>query len=121
MFGLNPRVADVNTSRSDCAKHCVKVTEELPTKDKLQALIANSPSVKNHFDNFRSNYFWGLLLTKITDDDDGLKDVIKNHRAITNEKVVVINDSYLGNTLLETHPDDQLLFDFNPATDATHK
>ena len=64
VFGLNPHAADVNPASSDGTKCCMKETEELPTKEKLQVSIANCPSVKNHFENFCSKNSWVYLSEK---------------------------------------------------------
>ena len=99
----------------------MKATEELPTKYKNQVSITTCPSAKNHFDNFRSKNAWGLLLSKMSDNNGGLKDVIKNYRDIAKENVPAFNDTHLENGLLKTPPTDQLLLDLNPATDTAHK
>ena len=83
--------------------------------------ISNGPFVKNHFEHCRSKHAWGLLLSKILDDDGVLKDVEKNYRAITKEKMLAFNNTYLGNGILEPPPDDRLLLDLTPATNVTHK
>ena len=121
VFGLNPYAANINPATSDGAKYYMKATEELPPKEKLKVSITNGPTVKNHFENCRSKHAWGLLLSKIPNDDGVLKDIIKNYRAITKDNVLAFNNTYLGNGLLEPPPAEQLLLDLAPATDAAHK
>ena len=64
LFDLNPHAANFNPATSDGAKNCMKTTEEIPQKDKLQVSITNGLSAKNHFENCHSKYAWGLLLRK---------------------------------------------------------
>ena len=77
VFGLIPNDTEIDPATTDGANHCMKASEELERKYKLQLLITNIMSAKNHFENFSSKHDWGLLLSKTHDEDGGLKDVIK--------------------------------------------
>ena len=121
VFVLNSRATDVNVTSSDDNMCHMKATEELPTKEKIQGLITNGPSVKNHVENFRSKHSWGLLISKIPDEDGGLTQFVENYQAITKENVLAFNSICLGNGLLEPPHANQLFLDSNPATDSAHK
>ena len=66
-------------------------------------------------------FTWGILLSKVLDDEGTLKDVIKHYRLIMLENVLAFNNTYLGDgsnsALLATW----VMPDLDPANNPDHK
>ena len=69
----------------------------------------------------RSKFAWGLLLSKIEDDEGNRKDVLKNYRSITKENILAFENSYICIGYRQAPQTDQVITDLDLTTDATHK
>ena len=98
----------------------LKATEEFPEK-KLHVSISNGPKINEVLDECRSMNACGMILSKVLDNDDVEKNILKNCRSLSIDDVQAQNNPYLGNDASEAPPDNKMLLDLNPGTDENHK
>jgi len=120
-FILNPFTTNINLCSIEGSKLYLKATEEVPQKDKLYISISNGTKVSDMLEKCRSKYAWGVLLSKVPDNDGDNQDVLKNYRALTIDNVLAYSNTYLGNRNLEAPPADKVLAALTPGTNNDHK
>ena len=102
-FTINPCASDVNPSTESGSKLCLKATEKVSAKDKINLSISNGTKVSEALKKCRSKYAWGLLLSKVCNDDGNEQDVLKNHRALALNNTLAFSNTHLGKLTLKLY------------------
>ena len=120
-FTLNLFATDINPSMSEGSKLYLKATEELPKNERITVTLENGTIVRRYLELYRTKFTWGMLLSKVPDDEGTLKDVIKHYRSITLANVLEFNNTYLGDRSNSAPLAIWVMPDLDPANNPDHK